>query len=121
MSKSAAAMFVKEVIARMKGDENEVIAISNYRKAKAGLKTQISIKEGELVDLEEKADNAHRDLQAATFPIDKVENGNDYVVNLISKKNALEEAKDAVADHVETINFLKAKLAEITSGDTEEK
>lgn len=110
--------FIEEFVRRAQGDDAKADAIKAKRKGTAGLKTQISIMEGETVNLEENLETAKEVLQGALLnngkPIDKADA---YVKNLIDSKNVVTEAQAELDNHEETLQFLKDSLSKIESGD----
>lgn len=108
--------FIKQFVATVKGDADEVKAQKAYRRAVAGLKTQISSLEGETVMKEDAVENFKDILHKA-----KVNNGNEisdpnaYVSALVSAKNDVTKAEDDLERHLKKINFLKEVLDELNS------
>ncbi len=106
--------FIKQFAAFVTGDTAEVQAQKNYRKAEAALKTQIAKLNGDTLTFEEALETAEENAKNALVnsgqPID---NREQYVRNLIDCDNEVEEAKDALKEHLELIEFLKGKLAQL--------
>jgi chromosome segregation ATPase len=104
--------FVKSFVAIIKGDDAQVKAEKAYRQALSGLKSQINSLDGDTVNFEDKLQDA-KEAQA----IARVNNGqpianrDEYVRNLISAKNRVTEAEEALDTHKAKITFLKEELA----------
>lgn len=100
--------FVKQFLAAVKGDTDEVAAQKALRQANSALSTQISILEGDLVNKEDAVTAAEDALSKAV-----VNNGNpitnrdSYVENLLYSKNSVTTAKEALDNHKAKIEFLK--------------
>lgn len=110
MSKKATS-FVKEVLARIKGDAVTVTAEKNYRKASAGISGQIASLNSRLVEAEGNLEEANENLENAKYPTDLIGNVNDYVANIKAKQDLANKAKDALEDIQHTLTYYKDLLA----------
>lgn len=104
--------FVKQFRAFVTGDDAKVRELKQFRKAQNSLKTQISVLEGESIAKEDALEEAEEGVAAA-----RANNGNDitdgviYVENLLSAKNKVTAAKEALKKHNEKLAFLKGELS----------
>jgi chromosome segregation ATPase len=106
--------FVKSFVAIIKGDDAEVKAQKAYRQAVSGLKSQINSLEGDTVNYEDKLQDAlETQLSSRVNNGQKIENRDQYVKNLISAKNRVTEAEEALESHKAKVNFLKDELASL--------
>lgn len=115
MSKTKMKSFVKQFVALLSGDDDTVQAQNTFRRAEAGLKTQIHIKEGNLVDFEEALEQAKIKAKEALvnfgMPITDKTN---YVSDLVAHQNKVDEAEENLEAEKDLIKFLKEKLEEIS-------
>jgi hypothetical protein len=103
--------FIKQFVAILKGDDAEVTAQKNFRKAHAAIKTQISSKTADTVDLEDKLETAKENLRLAYLNNGKdITDRNEYVRNLFKAKNNLNEAEDTLDQHKADLLFLEDSL-----------
>lgn len=104
--------FVKLVVAMLQGDDAEVTAIKIQRKAKVELKSQIAVKEAHTLTLEENVEEAEEALQKARLANGEIINsGEIYIIDLLQAKKDLENSKEILKVHKETVKFLKEELA----------
>jgi copper chaperone CopZ len=108
--------YVKSFLALVKGDTVEATALKIQERSTNALKAQISNLEGDTMDFKEAVDNAKVELEKATLnggseTFDKTA----YVGKLLSSKNTLTEKEEKLEQHLETIEFLKERLALINS------
>lgn len=121
MSKSNTTVvksFVKQFAALLQGDTAEVTAQKVFRQVQSSLNTQIAVMNGDLVAKEDAVTDAKEELDRARLNYGKElasSNRTDYVRNLINKKNAVENAQEALDTHLETLDFLKGELVRLES------
>lgn len=96
--------FVKEVLARITGDTDTVIAQRNQRKASAAIRSQINALESEIVDLEIVVEEKTEALKAARYPTVLIEDAAAYLESISDAKLDLEKAK-------ESLQYVKDELA----------
>lgn len=99
--------FVKETIARFKGDDAEVIAQKNYRKAVAAANAQISNQNSKLVDDENALEEAKEKLLNTMFPTTAIANGQDYLKAVRSAQEAVEICEKKVEETANSIAYWK--------------
>lgn len=101
--------FVKTMLARVTGDKDQLLALKNEKLATSALKTQIALKDGELVEATSNLEDAMDALEEATFPSEAIERSN-YVSSLLNAQNAVTDAEDNVNDIKDTLKFLNETL-----------
>lgn len=103
--------FVKEFVAKIKGDDAEALAQKALRQADSALKTQIATLTGDTITFEDRVEAAKEGQANA-----RINGGNPitdrelYVENLLEAKNEVTEAEEALALHKEKIAFLQGEL-----------
>lgn len=106
--------FIKQFAAILKGDTAEVVAQKTYRQASSGLKTQIAKLQGDTLTYEDRLEAAKEAAANALLNNGKeITDREEYVKNLITTDNNLNDAEEALADHLRLIQFLEGKLAEL--------
>lgn len=106
--------FIKQFAAILTGDSAEATAQKTYRQAASGLKTQIAKLQGDTLTYEDRVENAKEAAAKALLNNgQEITNRETYVKNLITTDNELNDAEDALLDHLKLIDFLEAKLAEL--------
>lgn len=115
METTTVKSFVKEVLARFKGDDNEVVAQRNYRLANAAVKGQLSTLEGKKVKAEVNVETAKEKLDAAKYPTSLIEDGSDYIRNIVRNQESLDEAKEKLETINESIKYFQGLSTEFDS------
>lgn len=108
--------FGKEVLARLVGDNNEVLAQKITRKSMSAVNGQIASLNAQLVDAELEVDNAKERLADAKYPASYPSNNQAYCQAVVDASNRLEDAQDKVDAFKESIEFFEGLLAEHTDG-----
>lgn len=113
--------FVKQIVAMITGDTATETALKIQRQAESALKVQLANREAETVNLESNIEDAK--LAEASAFINKgqlmaeAEARTQYVKNLMAARNKVMEAEEALKDHINAIEFLRAKLKEVQETD----
>lgn len=111
---TVAKTFVKQFVAFVNGDDAEVKAAGAHRQALAAVSSSISQLEGDLVDKEiTLTDKIEARAAARVNSGEPIKDRPKYVSNLIQAHDAVKAAEEALANHIETIAFLKAELVEL--------
>ena len=106
--------FIKQFAAILTGDSAEVTAQKTYRQAVSGLKTQIAKLQGDTLTYEDRVENAKEAAAKALLNNgQEITNRELYVKNLITTDNELNDAEEALEEHLELIAFLEGKLAQL--------
>lgn len=106
------ALFVKEVIARLKGDNAEALGAKIARKAISSVEGQLAALKAKQVDLEDTVEDAQEALKVAKFPTEMIINNQCYINDIRVKFDDLETAKNNLKDVVESIAFFEGLLNE---------
>ena len=104
--------FVKEVMARLKGDDDKVVAERNFRKANAAVRGQISSLESKKVDLEVKLDEASDELLAAKYPTSPIQDASQYVRTIAAKQSNVDRATEELEEVEESLDYFENLSAE---------
>jgi len=107
--------FVKEVIARLEGDDTKVVAEKNYRLANAAVKGQLSTLEGDKVKAEIKVENAEDELKRCKYPTEIIQEGSNYIRRIAANFETLESRKEDLEQIEDSIKFYTELLKEINA------
>ena len=105
MSTTAVTNFVKTVVARLKGDDAEVLALKIERKANSALKGQLAALEAKVVDLENIVADKEEALNNAIYPSTLFTDNSAYIGSIQRAQAALDEAKDNLQHVMESIEY----------------
>ena len=104
--------YIKETVARLTGDKDEVVAQKNYRKATSAVKGQLASLEAKLVNAEDELETAKENLKAAKYPSVAINGGEGYIQNILDAQENVDYAQGSVDDINASIKFNKELLAE---------
>ncbi len=100
--------FVSQFMAMANGDNEKAVAEKAWRSAESALKSQISVKEGDAIELEDKVIEAKERLaNARVNGLEVIKDRNAYVKNLVAAKNYVIEAETELEDHNSMLSFLR--------------
>lgn len=99
--------FVKEVLARLKGDTETVVAAKNERKANAALEGQINSLKSKLVDDEDKVTEAEEALGNAIYPVELISDASTYVSRIKDAQEKLNNAQENLSDTETSLNYFQ--------------
>ena len=99
--------FIKEVTARLKGDEAGVVAAKVERKALSAINGQLAALKAKLVDDETAVEDAEEALNNAIFPTSVFTDNAMYVRNIQSRQEYLDTAKATLDSTKETIAYFE--------------
>lgn len=102
--------FVKQVVARLKGDDNEVVAQKVARKAMSALEGQVAALKAQLVDDEQRVEDAQERLDNAIYPTSVFTDNRWYCQNIANAQSELESAKEILTTTQESIEFFTKLL-----------
>jgi len=115
--------FLATAMAYITGDTDTAKALKIQKYAISSLKTQIANMEGETIAKEEAIEDAKEAFNKAFVNngelMSAAKDRTKYVENLIAAKGNVEDAEEALANHIATIKFLKEQLAVAEQTDTE--
>lgn len=108
--------FVKEFIAVVVGDDATAKGEKVFRQASSALNTQIASLKGDLISKEDALEEA-KDAQklARVNKGNFITDRNDYVAQLLSAKNTVTQAEEALELHKKKIAFLESELASLNA------
>jgi len=84
------ALFVKEVVARIKGDDAEVLGAKIARKAISAVEGQIAALQARLVDAEDAVETAEEKLKDAMFPSSMIHDNKNYCDAIVRAQDTLQ-------------------------------
>jgi len=90
--------FIKEVLARITGDNAEATANKIARKALCAVESQISGLKSQINDQEDVVADKAEALENAIYPKEAFENGKSYVAAVSAAYTAHEDAKECLED-----------------------
>lgn len=99
--------FIKEVIARLKGDDAEVKAAKISRKAISAVEGQLAALNSKKVDLENTVEDAAEFLNNAKYPIELISDNQSYI-------RGIEKAQKAYDEAVENLENVEQSIAYFT-------
>lgn len=97
--------FVKTVIARLKGDDAEILALKIERKANSALKGQLAALEAKVVDLENIVADKEDALQNTIYPSTLFTDNSAYISSIQRAQASLDEAKENLQQVVDSIEY----------------
>lgn len=103
-------LFIKEVIARIKGDDAEVMATKIARKAMVAVESQIAALRSKEVDVESVVEDREEALSNAKFPIEQIRDSQEYIQGISSTQSELDEAKVELENVKESILYFQGLL-----------
>lgn len=109
---SKTTLFLKEVTARLKGDDQTVKAIKIERKALSSLNSQLASLNAKLVDDETRVENAQEDLDKAFFPTEVFSDNSSYIYGIKKAQEALDAANEDLQSTKDTIAYFESKKSE---------
>ena len=108
---SKVSNFIKEVTARLKGDEAGVVAAKVERKATSAINGQLAALKAKLVDDETAVEDAEEALNNAIFPTSVFTDNSSYVRSIQSHQEYLDGAKATLDSTKETIAYFENLVA----------
>lgn len=97
--------FGKQVLARLKGDDAEVLALKIERKASSAFKGQVAALEAKVVDLENIVADKEEALQNAIYPSALFTDNSSYIASIQRAQASLDEAKENLQQAVDSITY----------------
>ena len=110
---SKVSNFIKEVTARLKGDEAGVVAAKVERKAYSAINGQLASLKAKLVDDETRVEDAEENLKAAFFPTSVFTDNQAYIQGIKRAQEVLDEALTELESTKDTIAYFEEKMAEL--------
>jgi hypothetical protein len=107
---SKISSYLREITARIKGDEAGKVAAQNERKANSAIKGQLAALNAKIVDDENNVEDKQESYNNALYPTTKITDNQAYVRNLVYAKEALDGAKSSLESTKKSIAFFDALL-----------
>lgn len=111
MSETKLSLFVKLVVAILKGDDAVATGIKIQNKAISVLTAQIAVKVCHTLTLEEEVENTERELAVARVNGgDLITDNTEFIKTLLTRRQQRDEALETLKAHKEDIAFLEEEL-----------
>jgi len=104
-------LFIREVLAKLKGDGAEATAAKVGRKALSAFEGQIASLNSKKVDLENAVEEAEEALSSATFPTSVFSNNQSYIDGILSAQKSVDQAKENLESVNKALEYFNTKLA----------
>lgn len=97
--------FVKQVKAQLTGDQNEIVALKNARKADSAVNGQLAALKSKLVDLEGVVEDKQEALHLAKFPKELITSNGDFISRIKCAQENLDGANEELTEVLESIEY----------------
>lgn len=104
--------FVKEVVARLSGDNDEAVAQKVARKAMSALEGQVAALRSTIVDHEQALEDAEEALGNAIYPTAVFSDSKAYCAGIAEAQSRVDDAREALETTKESIEFFSKLLKE---------
>ena len=104
-------LFIKQVLSKIKGDNQEELAAKIARKAVSAVESQLAALRANEVDLEGDLEDAAELLDKALYPIEMITSGQEYISGIQRAHDAKAEAQEELEEVKESIIYFEALLA----------
>lgn len=105
-------LFVAQVVARLKGDDAEVLAAKIARKALSAVDAQLAALRAKEVDLEGALEDANERLTEAKFPTTMITDNSSYIRGIQAAQESKDQAETNLEDVKTSIKYFEALLKE---------
>lgn len=105
------ALFIKQVVARIKGDDAEVLGTKIARKALSAVEGQIAALNSKKVDIEGEVEDAKEALTAAKYPDTMITSNSGYIDGIKRAQETLDAKSADLADIEASIKYFTELLA----------
>jgi len=102
---SKVSKFVQEVVAVIKGDDAQALALKIERKAKSAFSSQIASLNAAIVDQEDVVESALDSYHKALYPETQIEDGRTYVKAIADAKAKLDSEQEKLETLQESLSF----------------
>lgn len=100
-------LFVKQVLAKIKGDDSEVLAAKISRKAISAVEGQLAALKAQEVDAENTVEEGQELLNNAMYPTTMITDNQSYIKNIKNAQDALVEAEAKLEDIKTSISYFE--------------
>jgi len=104
--------FVKEVVARLSGDNDEAVAQKVARKAMSALEGQVAALRSTIVDHEQALEDAEEALGNAIYPTAVFSDSKAYCAGIAKAQAKVDDARETLETTKESIEFFSKLLKE---------
>ena len=101
---------VKEITARLKGDNDGALAAKIVRKAISAVESQIAALKAREVDLEGLLEDAKEAYKISRAPLEMITDNQSYIREIKKAKEAEEKAVEELQDVVDSIKYFEELL-----------
>lgn len=105
-------LFIQQVVAKLKGDNNEELATKIARKALTAVDAQLAALRAKEVDLEGSLEDANEALNDAKFPTTMITDNSAYIRNIQKAQENRDAAQDNLDDIKNSIKFFETLMKE---------
>ncbi len=109
---SKTTLFFKEVVARLKGDDQTATGIKIERKVLSSLKSQIANLKAKLIHDQIRVENAQEDLDEAFFTTEVFTDNSSYIYGIKKAQEALDAANVELETTKDTIDYFEGKMSQ---------
>ena len=102
---------VKEITARLKGDNDGALAAKIARKAISAVDSQIAALRAREVDLEGSLEDAKEAYKIARAPLEMITDNQSYIREIKKAKETEERAAEELQDVIDSIKYFEELLA----------
>lgn len=103
-------LFIKQVVARLKGDDAEVQAAKISRKVLSAVDGQLAALRAKEVDMENALEDAKEALDNAKYPTVVFTNNQNYIQNIQSAQTNYDRAEEELTSVKESITYFENLL-----------
>lgn len=104
--------FAKEIVSRIKGDNAEVVAQQNERKALSAFNGQIQALKSKLVDDEMYLEDKKETFNNTLYPTVRISHNQSYVEEVKRAKDGITKAEEQLQDTKDSITFFEQLVKE---------
>lgn len=105
-------LFIQQVIAKLKGDDNEALAAKIARKGISAVEGQIAALKAKEVDDENNVEDAQEALNTAKYPTIMFSNNSQYCNDILIAQDTLSSKEEILKATQDSIKFFEALLSE---------
>jgi hypothetical protein len=107
-------LFVKEILARLTGENTDAQAAKIARKSISAIEGQVAALKGKVIDDENKVEDAEEALKAAIYPTSLPSDSSSYTRTIVNAKSSVDAAKEVLDATKASISYFEGLLTEVT-------
>lgn len=104
-------LFIKQVLGKLKGDDNEVLAAKISRKAVSAIEGQLASLNSKKVDLENTLEDAQEGLTNATYPTSVFSDNSNYCQQILHAQQRVDQAQENLEATEKAYEYFSKLLA----------